>query len=77
MDEVLNSAQPVGLKRDQFDKALNSVLNIENESEPIQAFHDAAMGVIFADGVATKEECNEYWEELKMLVPTLRASNPF
>lgn len=66
-----------GMSREKFDAAMAQVLDISEESEAIQAFHAASMNVIFADGVATEEECAEYWAELRVLLPNLRSTNPF
>lgn len=66
-----------GLTRDKFDASLNKVLDISKESAPIQAFHNAALEVIFQDGIATEEECAAYWAELKALLPNLRNESPF
>lgn len=75
MDEkVMKNA---GMTRDKFDAAMLKVLDITKESEHIQAFHDASMTVIFADDVATDEECADYWAELRALLPNLRDVSPF
>lgn len=70
--------QDKNLTREVFDAVVEKAAGgIMKNNSAVAAYHAAAAAIIFEDGVATPEECREYWAELVAIIPEMNPAYPF